>query len=134
MSTDTQFDFSENDIAAYADLTQDFNPIHSDKAFSAKTRLGQPIVFGTMTLALVLEALEHRFGSKATLGCNVDVRFLRPVFVGHSLQVTLNDPDTANIANFSVFTGPDDVLAMSGQITWLDQADGPNPTPRKEPS
>lgn len=118
MTTNYEFQFSEGDIASYADLTQDFNPIHSDKDFAAKTRIGQPIVFGTMTLALVLELLECHLGPKAVFGCTVDVRFVRPVFVGQSLRVELSDYNKDRIVRFSVFTNAD-ILAMSGQIEGL---------------
>lgn len=121
MPTDAQFHFSEQDIAAYADLTQDFNPIHSDKAFAATTRLGQPIVFGTMSLALVMEVLEQQLGAQAASGCHIETRFVRPVFVGQSLRVALGHRDAAGMVSFSVFTGADDILAMSGQITWPGQ-------------
>ncbi len=122
MPDDMPFHFSAQDIAAYAELTQDFNPIHSDSDFAATTRLGAPIVFGTMSLALVLEALERASGPAAARGCSVETRFVRPVFVGQSLRVVLGSRDAGGVMAFSVFTGPDDILAMSGQITWPVQA------------
>ena len=37
-------------VAAYAELTHDFNPIHLDPAFAATTSFGRPIVHGTWSL------------------------------------------------------------------------------------
>ncbi len=65
-------------VAAYAELTQDFNPIHLDPDFAAKTPLGRPIVHGTLTLSLVWPLVAP--------GAALELRFVKPVFVGEEVR------------------------------------------------
>mgnify|MGYP006280600987 CR=1 FL=1 len=44
-------------IEAYAQLTQDFNPIHLDPEFAARTPMGGVIAHGTMSVGLIWRAL-----------------------------------------------------------------------------
>ncbi|MBW3098175.1 MaoC family dehydratase [Pseudohoeflea coraliihabitans] len=79
---------------AYAELTTDFNPIHLDPDFAAGTAFGGPIVHGTLSLNLLVTAIEETFGNNAELA--VDVRFVRPVPVGSCIRAGghLRDADT----------------------------------------
>lgn len=74
-------------VAAYAEVTQDFNPLHLDAEFAATTPFGGPIAHGTMNLALVWEAAAATFGARARPG-RAEVRFSRPAPVGCTLTAT----------------------------------------------
>jgi acyl dehydratase len=71
--------------ARYAELTADPNPIHLDADFAAKTSFGAPIAHGTMALNLLIDCLEQAFG-RHLHGFSLDVRFIRPVFVGETIR------------------------------------------------
>lgn len=62
-------------IRAYAELTGDFNPIHVDPEFAAKTPMGGVIAHSTLSLNLIWQSLA------ATLEADA-VRFAKPVRVG----------------------------------------------------
>lgn len=70
--------------AGYAELTQDFNPIHLDADFARSTVFGKPIAHGTMALNLVVEAI-----SRASKGvfyiAELDIRFSAPTYIGQTL-------------------------------------------------
>ena len=72
-------------IRAYAELTDDFNPIHVDAEFAAKTPMGRPIAHGTMSLCLVMQCLQRNFGVQALQAFGLDVRFVKPVYIGEVL-------------------------------------------------
>ncbi|MGO4407959.1 MaoC/PaaZ C-terminal domain-containing protein [Bosea sp. RAF48] len=72
-------------VARYAALTADFNPIHLDPDFAAKTSFGHPIVHGTLGLNLVIEAIERTFGGVPER-LALDTRFIRPLPVGSSIR------------------------------------------------
>lgn len=72
-------------IAIYADLTQDFNPIHLDPAFAAKTPMGGVIAHGTMSIGLIWQSLEQSLGAPAFDDVDLDIRFVKPVRVGETL-------------------------------------------------
>ena len=68
-------------INEYAQLTQDFNPLHLDADFAAKTPMGGIIAHGTLSMNLIWQALDATFGPAAQ-GAVLDVKFVRPVRVG----------------------------------------------------
>lgn len=73
-------------IRAYADLTEDFNPIHLDPAFAAGTPMGGVIAHGTMSICLLWQSLFRSFEPTVLAGAELDVRFVRPVRVGELLE------------------------------------------------
>lgn len=66
-------------ILNYADVTNDYNPIHVDKEFAAKTPMGGVIAHGTMSLALIWQALRKTLGAELTSRVHLEIRFVRPV-------------------------------------------------------
>ncbi len=72
-------------IRAYAELTDDFNPIHLDAQFAAGTAMGGVIAHGTMSVCLLWQALFHSFGNDAFEALELDIRFVKPVRIGETL-------------------------------------------------
>jgi acyl dehydratase len=72
-------------IAAYAELTQDFNPIHLDADFAASTPMGGVIAHGTMSIGLVWQSIERSLGTAALTEADLDIRFIKPVRLGEAL-------------------------------------------------
>ena len=66
-------------IRRYADVTQDFNPIHLDPEFAARTPMGGVIAHGMLSLSLIWQSLQATFGIERMGGIALDVRFIRPV-------------------------------------------------------
>ena len=52
---------TESVIRAYAELTNDFNPIHLDAEFAAATPMRRPIAHGTISLCLMWQCLGKNF-------------------------------------------------------------------------
>ena len=50
-------------ILLYAQITDDFNPIHVDPEFAATTPLGQVIAHGMLSANLIIQAIALRFGT-----------------------------------------------------------------------
>ncbi len=69
-------------IDLYADITDDYNPIHVDPAFAAKTEMGGVIAHGTMSMNLIWQSVAKTFGRSALAGAALEIRFLRPVRPG----------------------------------------------------
>jgi 3-hydroxybutyryl-CoA dehydratase len=72
-------------IAAYAELTNDFNPIHLDPEFAARTPMGGVIAHGTMSIGLIWQALRRTLGTCAFDGAELDIRFIKPVRLQEAL-------------------------------------------------
>lgn len=73
-------------IMRYAAVTGDYNPIHVDPEFAAKTEMGGVIAHGTMSLNLIWQALERTLGRAALARIELDIRFRRPVRVGDRIE------------------------------------------------
>lgn len=90
-------------VAAYAELTQDFNPIHLDADFAAGTPFGRRIVHGTLTLTLLWQALAELDPALEVAGARLSVRFTAPVGVGETVTATAAETESGGIA-FTVET------------------------------
>lgn len=66
-------------ILRYAEITDDFNPIHVDPDFAATTPMRGIIAHGMLSLNLVFQALKATYGAVAVEGAQLEVRFVRPV-------------------------------------------------------
>jgi acyl dehydratase len=66
-------------IRRYADVSRDYNPIHLDPEFAAKTPMGGVIAHGMLSLSLVWHSLAATFGWERLAGAAVEIRFVRPV-------------------------------------------------------
>lgn len=80
---------TEADIAAFASLTGDFNPLHTDEEFAKTTMFGSRIAHGMMTLSYLV-GLVSRLGVLdgtvvAFMGIN-DLRFKEPVRAGDTIH------------------------------------------------
>lgn len=72
-------------IQTYAELTNDFNPLHVDASFAAKTPMGRQIAHGTMSLCLLWQSIQRTFGGEALSGVEMDVRFVKPIHIGDTV-------------------------------------------------
>ena len=85
MNQATTLPVTQDGIRAYAELTDDFNPIHLDPEFAAKTPMGGVIAHGTMSLCLLWKALADHFGPEVFDELELDARFVKPVRIGETL-------------------------------------------------
>ena len=73
----------EAQVAAYADLSGDHNPLHLDEAFARTTPHGTRIAHGTLSLNLLWQSVAASCGSAE--GLTLEVRFVRPVHLGDTV-------------------------------------------------
>jgi len=66
-------------IMKYAAVTNDYNPIHVDKEFAARSPMGGIIAHGTMSVALIWQALKNTLGVQALNRIHLEIRFVQPV-------------------------------------------------------
>jgi 3-hydroxybutyryl-CoA dehydratase len=69
---------TQQNINLYAEASGDFNPIHIDEAFAAKTPLGGTIAHGMLVLAYASEMMTRAFGKSWLDGGRLSVRFKAP--------------------------------------------------------
>lgn len=66
-------------IRLYAELTDDFNPIHLDPDFAARTPMKGIIAHGLLSVNLLWQSVRISLGDAAVSDATLDIRFLRPV-------------------------------------------------------
>jgi len=91
-STPGTLDITSEVIGKYADITNDYNPIHTDPDFAATTPMKGVIAHGTMSLALIWQALRRDFGAARCARAALDVRFIKPVRINDQLTAR-HQPD-----------------------------------------
>ena len=75
-------------VRAFAELSGDFNPIHLDEEFAAKTRFGRRIAHGMLTGAFISAVLGQEFAERRIVYLSQTMRFTAPVFIGDLVTVT----------------------------------------------
>jgi 3-hydroxybutyryl-CoA dehydratase len=116
-------------IAAYAELTQDFNPLHLDPAFAATTPMKGVIAHGTLSINLIWRSVAAAFGASALDGAELQIRFLRPVGIGETL-VAGGRRSSESAAQYDVWVrGSDEGDRLAGTVTIHSLHEGERPSP-----
>jgi 3-hydroxybutyryl-CoA dehydratase len=79
MLIEKRFYVDRDAIQRYADITLDYNPLHLNAAFAAKTPHGGIIAHGMLSLSLIWQSLAATFGPQSPPAAALDIRFVHPV-------------------------------------------------------
>ena len=75
-----------DEIDGYAELSGDFNPLHMDPEYAAKTQFGTAIAHGPIALQTLFEAVAKWLGGdRLPSGVRIDVAYRGPVRIGDSV-------------------------------------------------
>jgi acyl dehydratase len=83
---------TEADVVAFAGLSGDFNPIHTDAEFAKEGAYGQRVVYGLLGLAIatgLLDRLGIFSGSAIAMLGIEEWKFTAPVFIGDTVHLEL---------------------------------------------
>ena len=107
--------FSPGDLTAFAELSGDFNPLHTDPVAARRTQFGECVAHGVLVLMWALDCLQAQSTPKRRWE-KISARFLRPVPTGLKVGVTIKEKS------------PDEILLMVGEsgrtllqcdVTWV---------------
>jgi 3-hydroxybutyryl-CoA dehydratase len=79
---------TDKEIRAFADLVSDYNPIHLDDEYAAKTRFGRRIAHGMLTAGLISGVLGYQLSERRILYLGQTLKFTAPVFVNDTITAT----------------------------------------------
>jgi 3-oxoacyl-[acyl-carrier protein] reductase len=77
------------DVAAFAGLSGDYNPLHMEDEFAGKTHLRKRVVHGMLVASYVSTLIGMQLPGAGALWMQQSFRWRNPVFVGDTIEVTL---------------------------------------------
>ena len=69
-------------VRDYAEITGDYNPLHFDQEFAARTKFGRLVVQGGLTTGLLHALVAMEMPGPGTVFLSQDWNFPAPVFIG----------------------------------------------------
>jgi acyl dehydratase len=121
---------TESDLVAFAGVSGDFNPLHTDSDFAARSIYGERIAHGALVLSLAT-GLRQRTGLfDGTLMGLLEIRrwqFAAPVRIGDTIRVAneiielrpTSKPDRGIMAQRIDVLNQDDAVVASGEFVML---------------
>ena len=80
---------TERDVATFADISGDKNPLHLDAAYAEQTPFGERIAHGAFTFALISAALGTELPGPGTVYLSQSLKFIKPVYFGDTVTATV---------------------------------------------
>ena len=102
--------FTEDDVALFARISRDYNPVHFDARFAKAKNFSAPICHGLLAASLATEI----GGQIGWLVSSMNFRFKGPVYVGETITCTwvMTAIDQNGRAKASVTTTKEDGAAV----------------------
>ena len=72
-------------VQTFADLTGDYNPLHFDESFTAKTKFQRLVVQGGLTTGLLHALVAMDMPGPGTVFLSQSWKFTAPVFIGDTI-------------------------------------------------
>ncbi|HYD46550.1 MAG TPA: MaoC family dehydratase [Phenylobacterium sp.] len=76
---------AEGDLAAFAEVSGDDNPVHLDEAYAATTPFGGRIAHGMLSAAYISAVIGTQLPGPGTIYLTQSLRFRRPVRIGDAV-------------------------------------------------
>lgn len=112
---------SADDVAMFARVSGDDQPLHLDAAFAAKTRFKKPIAHGMLSAGLISAAIGTKLAPAfVAVYLSQQLRFRMPVSIGDTITADLEV--TAVDAEKRILTVRTDCLNQSGEAVVKGEA------------
>jgi 3-hydroxybutyryl-CoA dehydratase len=107
---ETTYQVSDEDLRKFAEISGDWNPVHFDESFAAKSMFGQRIAHGLISLAKFSGIFGMDMPGLGTLWETQEVRFLAPVYLGRTYKAVAEVIETDR--------------RRTHIATWVEDSDG----------
>lgn len=107
-------------VNQFAEMSGDFNPVHMDDAYAAKTRFGKRIAHGMISAALISRVLAMELG-EGGIYLAQELKFLVPIYLEETVTVELHVLSfRRNIAQVeTIVRNEKGEIAVKGQATIM---------------
>jgi acyl dehydratase len=72
-------------IRKFADVSGDYNPLHLDEEFAARTRFGKRIAHGMLGASFISAVLGYKLTENKIVYLSQSLKFVAPVFIGDTV-------------------------------------------------
>jgi acyl dehydratase len=84
-----RFQFTQEDVKTFSEITGDKNPIHLDEVFAAQTPFKKPIIHGFLAGSIFSKIMATDFPGPGTIYLHQSMDFKRPLYVDQVYQAKL---------------------------------------------
>ena len=109
---------TETDVALFAAISGDFNPVHVDAEFAKTSLFGARVAHGPLTLALAAGVLGMRLPGVGTIAVTNHIEYRRPVYIADTIttrgEVAELDPETNRARIALTWTNQDGTIVADG--------------------
>lgn len=123
MSASVSKVFTGEDVAMYAKLSTDDNPLHMNEEFAAHTRTGGRVMHGMISASLISAIIGTRLPGPGCLWMAQEIRFLAPVRIGETVhavaEVTDIDPGKHRVRLDTVCKVADKTVLDGRALVWV---------------
>uniref|UniRef100_T1JMG7 MaoC-like domain-containing protein n=1 Tax=Strigamia maritima TaxID=126957 RepID=T1JMG7_STRMM len=85
--------FTYQDVANFARISGDSNPIHLDPEFARRTKYGRCIVHGALLNGLISAVLGTKLPGPGCVVVNQNLEYTSPLFIGETVVARINITD-----------------------------------------
>ena len=123
MEAEVSKQLTETEVAMFAAVSEDTNPIHLDEAFAAQSRFGTRIVHGMLTVSLWSALLGTRLPGPGAIYLKQDITFRNPVRIDETVtaRVTITEiDDSRQRVSFDTVCRVGDLDVATGRaVVWV---------------
>lgn len=119
------FSFTQEQVAQFAEVTGDDNPIHLDADFAANTPFKKPIIHGFLGGSIFSKVLGTLFPGKGSIYIRQSMEFLRPMFVEQAYRadfkiVSINREKHRAVISTEVFDATTNKITIKGEAEMMN--------------
>lgn len=87
LQTVVDFSVTPQQMLQFAEVSGDFNPLHTDDAFARAKGFDGAVVYGALMIAKVSQLIGMRLPGRNSVWASVSLDFRKPLYVGQAAQV-----------------------------------------------
>lgn len=120
------FEFSQDNVVRFAEVTGDHNPIHLDPAYAASTPFQKPIMHGFLSGSIFSKVFGTIYPGQGTIYLEQQMMFKRPMFAGQrytaKFVIKEVEADKGLITVDCSIAGVDDKVCLQGVARLMNKA------------